>query len=333
MAENKKYSIIKGKFQSQMKKIYGIFFFIMNRELNSVDTASVIVSLYSHVYDININDPIFEFDSKIRQIKSEGQYALSATNSLQSSLKNISQDYTFYREIDPYLTSMDNERLEPILKSFFSRVLEDKRIEMQVKIQEADEDDISLPPSPEDEFMDEELDSDWEDRYAGKLDHPPTPSRTILEVNLILAPVGGKLVTELEVGDQIMVRVRPNIGNSDHYIDLYNLRSDGGHILPVVSKIISFNKGEGKCEIIVQITEDVLGRVWEEEKVLVKLAPVNQATQPRQIAEMPELHEPPAKNKITPSQKETRSSIMLLVGIGFIAIILTLILILLITGA
>ena len=52
---SRKYAVVKGRFKSDQRKIFGIFYFILNREFDAVDTASVVVSLYASIYEISLN--------------------------------------------------------------------------------------------------------------------------------------------------------------------------------------------------------------------------------------------------------------------------------------
>ena len=319
------YSLIKGRFRSVKKKLYGIFFFIINQSSNSVDTASVIVSLYSSVYEINLKNTLSEFDANINKIKSEGQYALSITEVLQQALKSITENYDFYREVEPYIKTQNEEYLTPILQSFFGGILEDKKIDIEINIQEVDEDEICLAPI-EDMDVSSSSDSDYklDSEISTNNNNQSIVTEVMLEVDFLLAPVGGTSVNHLEVGDFIMVRIPPKTSISNHYINLLRLRDSKNHIIATPAEIISLKRNGNQHEVIVQIIEGVRGKIFEEEKILVKMA--DQIKRSKQF-------EQKIKKSFLPNYEEKKSSALLFVGLIIFSILLILFFILLAEGS
>ncbi len=326
-----RYVAIKGRFKSEQRKVFGIFYFILNREFNSVDTVSVIVSLYTTLYETSLKGSIAEFHNKINSIKAEGQYALSTTQTLQEALKSISTNYNFYQEMEPYIDIKDEKRLSPILQSFFGGVLGDKRIDIQVSIQNVTQEEISLEKfesTSEEETVNDNVSlSDGSNLETTDMsDDHLTDGQVVLEANFLLAPVGGKLVYRLKIGEYVMVKILPNTAVSNQHIDLLKLRDARGHINATPAKILSFKKEENiGCEVIVQISEGVCGKITEEKNVLVK------TVQDQASVRSPSTK--PAAQLITQqSRKEKNSSMGILIGVIFAFILLILIFILFAAG-
>jgi hypothetical protein len=109
----------------------------------------------------------------------------------------------------------------------------------------------------------------------------------ILPVKPIVAPVKGKPIYELRVGDKLMVYVQPQSDRANYYIDLLELREDK-EIKPTPGEIIDIKAGSGKnnpTDILTLISPGIYGKFTEAEKQ-VKLKMYN-----------PEIDGPMAKKK------------------------------------
>ena len=330
-----KYVVVKGRFKSDQRKIFGIFYFILNREFDAVDTASVVVSLYASIYEISLNNSVADFHNKINTIKGEGQYALSTTQSLQEALKSIANDYNFYRDIEPYINAEDEQRLSPILQSFFGGILGDKRMDFEIDIQSVGQEEVNLDnfesvPGEEVVNNNMQLDDDIDPAISDTSDHQLTVGQVVLEVNLLLAPVGGKPVNHLKIGDRVMVRILPNTETSNRHIDLLKLRNAKGHINATPGEILSFKEKSGAYEITVQIAKGVFGKINEGEKVLVKMVGNEASTKP--AASQSIMSRKTTTSTAVLNRKEKQSSVILLIGIACTFIMLILIFILFSSG-
>jgi hypothetical protein len=109
----------------------------------------------------------------------------------------------------------------------------------------------------------------------------------ILSVKPIVAPVRGKPIYELRVGDKLMVYVQPQSDRANYYIDLLELREDK-EIKPTPGEVIDIKAGSGKnssTDILTLISPGIYGKFTEAEKQ-VKLKMYN-----------PEIDGPMAKKK------------------------------------
>ena len=255
------------------KKYYGIFVIVVNQNKHSVEAASVVISLSAQVYEILPSQSVSKFDSQINKIKFDGQYALSATETLEESLNNISKDQSFYQEIEYYVIDKNVERLEPILKNFFSKVLEDDSVNLELAMEDTTVNELSThTQSSQDEHTDSLNTIDISDpNTASEGFDQSVEEDFLLDLDLVLAPVGGRLVNKLKIGDKIMARIRPNKTPANHFINLYKLKDEGKQIIPIPVEVKSIKEVGKKIELLVKIDDHVPGKVVEEEKVLVKL--------------------------------------------------------------
>lgn len=83
----------------------------------------------------------------------------------------------------------------------------------------------------------------------------------------ILSPVKGKPLYELKIGDKIMARIVPNSDRANYFIDLMDLRTDGG-LKPIPCEIIDIKSGgkNAPVDILMQIGPGIYGKCSESEK-------------------------------------------------------------------
>ena len=273
----KGYFALKARMYSVEKKYYGIFLLILSENEHSTGSASAVISLSPQVYKILPSQKVSDFEDRIQKIKFDGQYALSATKVLEESLVNISQDKSFYQEVENDLVSRDEAHLASVLRSFISKVLEDNSINVELGMESVNRYEFDMNvKTTESSGTDSLGETDGEVSMEGNTDDTKNVFQiekkgSILDLNLVLDPVGGRLVSKLNIGDIIMVRVLPNSSAANHFINIYKLRSGGDQILPIPVEVKSINNLDNKIELQVKIDDNTFGRVIEEEKILVKM--------------------------------------------------------------
>ena len=267
------YVVIKGRFQSLERKYYGIFVLTVNPKTSVLSDACVIISIYSELYDINLRIvSVKELQDKIANIRHKGQFSQVPTLNVQDSFKSLAHDYAFFREVNYFIKRKeDTINMETCLKAFLIKTLYDKSILLNIVIEEVSDLDLQASPLP-----------------VGV-----ESNNKILAVDLVLAPVGGVLITKLQVGDIIMVRPNGNNNASNNYISMLNLRTEEGTIKNIPAKIVSIEPSMNGLNITTLVDENqaIYGQTLEEEKVLVRLYdPASNIAQ--QIKEAPSVVQP-----------------------------------------
>jgi hypothetical protein len=90
----------------------------------------------------------------------------------------------------------------------------------------------------------------------------------VLKVKPVLAPVKGKPIYSLKVGDTIMVKIVPDSPKQKEYIKIFKLEQDG-ILRSIPADIIDIKYGTDKndpYEIIVKLDNKIFGRIIENEK-------------------------------------------------------------------
>lgn len=250
--------IVKGRFKSVSMNLYGLYLLIFNNA-KQLDIYHVIVSSYSDMYELEPHTSWEKYEEFIVDRKWKGNYNNSMTISIMEGIKKLTEDNKTVKLLFDHTYNYDYDQMDIILFDLINRIIHDKNLIMETIIQEVStgefrkvKEDRSKPPeAPEKESGESEA-----------------PSTVILQVKPIVAPVKGKPIYELKIGDRIMVRFIPATAKENYYIDLYNLREEKGP-RPVPSTVVDIKSVPGKnnpIEILVEIIPGVYGKFLEDEK-------------------------------------------------------------------
>ena len=301
---------IKGRFKASEQKVFGLFFLILNNESSFVDTAGIIASIHSEIYDTDLSDSFHDFENRITMLKYKGNYHQKVTLDLQDTLKSVALDQEFYEDLKKSAAKGNKNGVKHSIVTLISRVLHDSTVIAEVSLEDVTHEQVKAANStPAEEPV--------------QADSAPKTDGVTLDVSLVLAPVGGKLVTDLSPGDRIMVRIAPSSDKSEYFIDLLNLRGEKG-VKPVAAKVVSLDEGSGVTSVRVQIDDGVFGKVSEEEKVLVRLAEETSDTAGKKPSSKSSSKKPSATTS-KPRSIEKRSGILFKVALGVAVMLLLLV--------
>lgn len=249
--------IVKGRFKSVTSNLYGLFLIIFNNT-KKLDNYHIIVSSYSDMYEYEPSISWEKYEEYIVDRKWKGDYSNSITISLMEALKNLAEDSNTTRLLFDHTYNYDYDQMDIILYDLINRIIHDKNLIMESIIQEVSSSDFRKVK--EDRSRPQEAD---EEKPAGTENQT-----TILNVKPIVAPVKGKPIYELKIGDRIMVKIVPSTTKENYYIDLYSLKEDKT-IRPVPASVVDIKSISGKnnpIEILVEIIPGVYGKFIEDEK-------------------------------------------------------------------
>jgi len=283
--------IIKGRFKSSSQNLYGLFLFMFNNN-KRLDPFHIIVSSYSDMYE---NEPHLgweKYEEYIVDKKWKGVYNNSMTASLIDATQALAEDNRNIEILYDHIYNYDYDQMDIIIFDMINRIIHDKNLYMETIIQEISQDEYHKIREERSKVSEK---SEEQDEPAGET------KNIILQVKPIVAPVKGKPLYELKIGDQIMIKIEPETSKENYYIDLYDLRGEK-NIKPVPGTVIDIKSVSGKnelIEILVEITPGIFGKFLEEEKQ-VKLKIFNPETD-NVIA---------AKNNPTNTKRNTQSNLL-----------------------
>ena len=292
--------IVKGRFKSTAMNQYGLFLLAFNA-MRKIDNQQVIVASYSDIYDLDPSTPWNKFEEYIVDRKWKGNYIHSMTTSISDAFNKFPEDPKSMNSLYESVYNYNYDQMDVILHDTINHLIHDKNLIMETIIQEITQqelqnikEDRSKPQKQDEETKDEKKD----DRNV------------ILKIKPVLAPLNGKPIYELRVGDKIMVKIIPASEKENYYIELNELRDENKSIRPIPATVIDIKSSSksNPTEILTEIMSGVYGLCLEDEK-LIKL----KLYDPEVDALLKETKKlPSAKNNSSSSKAGTSKSIVIM---------------------
>lgn len=255
---NENILIVKGRFKSTSMNLYGLFLLIFNT-LKKLDITHVIVSSYSDMYDFEPHTSWEKYEEIIVDRKWKGNFNNSMTASITDTFNKLAEDARSVKTLYDHVYNYDYDQMDLILYDNINRIIHDKNLTMETIIQEVSAQEFRK--IKEDRSKPAEAEKDKEQQDSKK-------QSTILQVKPIVAPINGKPIYSMRIGDKILVKIVPASSRENYYIDLYNLKDDRT-VRAIPATVVDIKAGLGKnnpVEILTEIAPGVYGQFTEEEK-------------------------------------------------------------------
>ncbi len=250
--------IFKGRFKSNSLSLYGLFLIVFNKH-GEVDTHNIVVSTYSSVYDLEPHSNWITYEEMIQDLKWKGNINNSMSSSLMDQINRIISEDVLRNQLYSYLAEYNYDNVDIILFDAINRIINDKNLLLETGIQE-----ITI-----EEFLESRGNKSPSDESVSMSDSTLAVEEgaVILSIEPILAPVKGKPVFELRVGDKIMAKITPNTDRANYFIDLLDLRIEG-HIKSIPCEVIDIKAKtrDDPIEILTEIGPGIYGKCLEDER-------------------------------------------------------------------
>lgn len=321
-SKDRNYYILKGRFKSNSLNFYGLFLLIFNSR-HEMEISHILVSTFSSAYDL---EPYFgweQYEEFIVNAKWKGNYNPNMTVSIEDYFKKITSDKDGQiGKLIEYIAKYDYDNIDAFMFDIVNRIIHDKNLILETNVQEASEKEYRQA---------KENRSKKSEPVKDSVKQNATEEEGVtLSIQLILAPVSGKPIYELKIGDVIMCKIIPNTDRANYFIDLLDLRIENV-VKPVPCKVIDI-KSEGKgdpLEVLTEIGPGIYGKCIEDERQ-VKLRMYDPSVD-GQISKktIPEIKKDSAKesfiiNKIT-HKKNINASKIIYIAFGVLIILILLI--------
>jgi hypothetical protein len=302
--------IVKGRFKSNSLNQYGLFLLIFNTA-KRIDNYQVIAASFSDLYDLDPSTPWNKFEEYIVDCKWKGNYINSITTSLSDAITKLTEDAKNMDILYECASNYNYDQAEIILFDIINHIIHDKNLTMEITIQgittqelQSVKEDRSKPQKQDEETPDENRDN----------------SNFVLKIKPILAPLNGKPIYELRIGDKIMVKILSVSDRENNYIEANGLRDENNNIKSIPAKVIDIKSGSknNPIEILTELKPEVYGLCLEDEK-LIKL----KLYDPEVDALFKEAKKLPSGKKSSPSNKAktSRSIVVMIMFLIFLLLV------------
>lgn len=257
--------IVKGRFKGAALNLYGQFILIFKND-GLFESFNAVVSSYSDLYNLEPHAEWTAYREFIANAKWKGNFNANLTTSIMDQFKKFSEEMNslslFYQSVCEY----DYNSIDITLYDLINRIVHDKHLNIETAIQEVSNADfrlaMSAPPSSGQSA------EPAADQGAQDESFSVDEDAVILPIKPIVAPVKGKPIYELRIGDKLLVYIEPKSDRANYFIDLLSLREDN-EVRPTAAEVIDIKTGTGRndpVDILTLITKGLYGKFTETEK-------------------------------------------------------------------
>jgi hypothetical protein len=271
--------IIKGKFDIENVKVFGIFLVFVNVPNNYIMNITTLLMQNDNVIQkASIFDSWKTFYSDLADFtQSETDNALPSYDfnlHLSESLEN----YDIYSAIE-----QDNlEDLTDMIKDIISKFYSVNVIVCKLSLDAASSLNLELSNVPVEEpgtFTETHEPEKVEDVQTDKLTEIESRTDYVISGRVIISPIKGKYINDIKTGDKIKVLLTGNDNVSRNVAKTLNAMSEEDEILPITIRITEKIPMEKKGYYIYGLAaKNVLVRIVEEENVKIETEQAQKAT-------------------------------------------------------
>lgn len=253
------YLILNGKFNYGSRiKNYG--FFSICVDIKSKELIKII-SLSGSNRDIwGINLQVDSFRKDLDEIVSNFGYGNN--NTLKIKLK----DELDFTEIIRLVNSNQLKEIEIIIQEIIESVIQEP-VNLKLDVESVNKERVK------DSYPELSLEKNEEEEIDNKDNNGQSPKKEKLNIDIklncqpIVSPVKGKRIKDLNLGDEIIVKVTDERDVSKSLSQI--LEGDKGEIVGII-KEISFNEELGRYKVLVQLNSQIYGSLIVDSEVKIK---------------------------------------------------------------
>lgn len=254
--------IVKGRFKAVSQNLYGQFILIF-RNQNNFESYNAVISTFSDLFNLEPHEEWTKYRELIANVKWKGNYNTTMTTSIMDHFKKFAEEMNSISIMYRHVAEYDYNAMEAMLFDLMKRIVQDKNLVLETAIQEVLQSDYTAATTDAAVEEKDEIDvADQDDGFKVEED------AVILPVKPIVAPIKGKPIFELRIGDRLMIIIDPRSDRANYFIDQLDLR-ENNEIKPTPAEVIDIKAGYGKnnpTDILTLISKGIYGKFTEAEK-------------------------------------------------------------------
>ncbi len=254
--------IVKGRFKAVSQNLYGQFILIF-KDQNNFDSYNAVISTFSDLYSMEPHEEWTKYRENISTVKWKGNYNTAMTISIMNHLKKFAEEMNSINILYQHVAEYDYNAMDAIIFDLLKRVVQDKNLILETIIQEVLQSDYYAATT-----VAATAEKITAEAAAEQAEFTVEDDAVILPVKPIVAPIKGKPIFELHIGDRLMVIIEPRSDRANYFIDLLDLREDN-EIKPTPAEVIDIKAGYGKnnpTDILTLVSRGIYGKFTEAEK-------------------------------------------------------------------
>lgn len=254
------WSVVKAKIFTPKHNFYGLMVAFLDNLNHSIENMTLVFSIYSETHEIPLDGKWNEFEKKIQDMIYGGNFSQTITMTTMDKLKDDIMENSFGTELLRNINNQDNGMVNQQFAEKISKILNDPQVQVDCQYESITSEELAKGRIREEKPADQ-----------GSNAGIATPSNfRLVNAKLILAPVDGKLITDLKEGDTIMVNLIVMSMAENHIIDKLKLRKPDGSAKPAPAKITKIQPYGKGYQLLVHFVDNYYAKIIEEERILVK---------------------------------------------------------------
>jgi hypothetical protein len=234
----------------------------------AIDRIDVVVTHNPETVQVDTTSTYRDCKNLIQKMILNGSVSQSSSQSLLNSFQSSFSSESYLIEFQHYLEHGDTEKLCNLIAQNIQRIFGRSELENVIYVSKVSKIELDATSSI---AANKEKEEKEEPAYPNPVSIPE--GSKVLNYQFILSPVTGTVVSDLRLGDQVMVKIIPNSEDAIAVIAELGLKDDSGTIHPTSATIVEILKYDTKLEIVTKIGENIFGRNLEEETgVRIKMA-------------------------------------------------------------
>lgn len=262
-------AVIKGKFKASK---VGAFYVFLNIDSNYIININAIVTTYTDIYNkIRIFDRWKQFYAMFGDIAAELGASGGESSKFANHLADAIEGYDIYVPIKTGNMQLVSELFQEIIGKYFS-INADCQIEIDKTTSlELENEDIPM------ELIDRQADEEILTPDEMKMRQIESQVEYIIPGSVIVSPVKGKYINDINQGEKISVMLTGKDPVSDRIARMFNAITSDGEYLPVSARIKEkFPLSSGGYAIYALVAKNVMVKIIEEENVKIDIEKVEQ---------------------------------------------------------
>lgn len=255
--------IIKCFFKDGTTNLSGLFIAFIDLDKEAVDRIYCIVSFDTVYSQVSPYVKWSEFEKKIIELEWQGVLLANQSDDLKKSIHSmISFDYK--DRIKEYIKDNNTTEIKEILSVVINKSLGLDNPAMEVGIELINKLIMALEGQLDSEPKEKPLEDLTEEEEGAR----EASDEVILEGSLVIAPIRGINITQIQTGMPILVKLPAKTSKDKYYLNLLNAVDDQGNVHPVTITVKSIDYDDISGYMIIgEVQPGIIVRCLEQSQI------------------------------------------------------------------
>lgn len=258
---------LKARFKDDSDNFFGLYVLYFSKEIHELVGIQTCVSTSPSIYNHKPFEPWASYENTIAK-ELNLEHDKNRTDKLYNLLMdNLNNEQVV--QIVHFVNGSNFQGLDEIFQGFLKAALESDSITNQIEVEKTNSADFDIKSSFKLNIF--KSDAEEEDITFTSPSSDPFAGNVVLSANPVLSPQKGKLISQLEEGDNIKVIISEKTKKAINIATKLDVYSEEGEMQPIIAEVERYNKVGDFHEIHASIAPYILVKLSEETNVKVSV--------------------------------------------------------------